>query len=345
MDRDPGTPTSTPRQDAGREPSHRRRPLRTLQDARKHRLAGDPAGWIHRARRMRAAQQRAVCRPTRSATPWPSCGATCPAAPTLVISEYRGLTVKEIAEIRRALRKQNVTYRVVKNRLMRIAAEQEGNPGVAPLLRGPSRDRLRDRATRRLVAKDGPRGRPTLQAREGHGRRRGRRRPSMPTGVTRLATLPSRDVLLAQLGGAFAAPGHAGRRAAVREPAQPRPCARPAAGAEGAAPRPERSEPVRKPARPPRATIARSHESHGHPHPGRAARRDRRHDRSSSSPTSSRSSRTKFGVTAAAPVAGRRRRRPPPPRPSRSPRSRPSSPPSSPRSARTRSRSSRSCAS
>ena len=30
---------------------------------------------------------------------------------TLIVSEYRGLTVKEIAEIRRALRKQDVSYR------------------------------------------------------------------------------------------------------------------------------------------------------------------------------------------------------------------------------------------
>ena len=43
-------------------------------------------------------------------------------ARTLIVSEYRGLKVKEIAEIRRALRKQDVTYRVVKNRLLRIAA-------------------------------------------------------------------------------------------------------------------------------------------------------------------------------------------------------------------------------
>ena len=43
---------------------------------------------------------------------------------TMIVSEYRGLTVKEIAEIRRALRKQDVTYRVVKNRLMRIAATE-----------------------------------------------------------------------------------------------------------------------------------------------------------------------------------------------------------------------------
>ena len=49
---------------------------------------------------------------------------------TLIVSEYRGLTVKEIAEIRRALRKQDVTYRVVKNRLMRIAAERLGRRGA-----------------------------------------------------------------------------------------------------------------------------------------------------------------------------------------------------------------------
>ena len=42
---------------------------------------------------------------------------------TLIVSEYRGLKVKEIAEIRRALARQDVRYRVVKNRLMRIAAE------------------------------------------------------------------------------------------------------------------------------------------------------------------------------------------------------------------------------
>ena len=64
----------------------------------------------------------------------------------MIVSEYRGLTVKEISEIRRALRKQNVTYRVVKNRLMRIAAAGQrcGRcPRAAP--RGPDGDRLRYR--------------------------------------------------------------------------------------------------------------------------------------------------------------------------------------------------------
>ena len=58
--------------------------------------------------------------------------------PTLIVSEYRGLSVSELAEIRRSLRKQNVTYRVVKNRLMRIAANDAGVEALSPMLTGPS---------------------------------------------------------------------------------------------------------------------------------------------------------------------------------------------------------------
>ena len=57
---------------------------------------------------------------------------------TLIVSEYRGLKVKEIAEIRRALRQQDVRYRVVKNRLMRIAAAGRVGDALNPLLIGPS---------------------------------------------------------------------------------------------------------------------------------------------------------------------------------------------------------------
>jgi large subunit ribosomal protein L10 len=39
---------------------------------------------------------------------------------TMIVSEYRGLRVSELGEIRKSLRKQNVTYHVVKNRLMKI---------------------------------------------------------------------------------------------------------------------------------------------------------------------------------------------------------------------------------
>lgn len=97
-----------------------------------------------------------------------------------------------------------MTYRVVKNRLMRIAAEQEGNPGIAALLRGPSAVAF-GTGNEALVAKtvlDAVR--PYKLVKVTGGVVGGK---SMDLdGVARLATLPSRDVLLAQLGGAFGAP-------------------------------------------------------------------------------------------------------------------------------------------
>jgi len=57
---------------------------------------------------------------------------------TLIVSEYRGLTVREIGEIRRSLRKQDVAYRVVKNRLMKIAAADASRSALDELLIGPT---------------------------------------------------------------------------------------------------------------------------------------------------------------------------------------------------------------
>ena len=56
----------------------------------------------------------------------------------LIVSEYRGLTVTEIADIRRALRQRDVSYRVVKNRLLKIAAADTTGPALEPLLKGPT---------------------------------------------------------------------------------------------------------------------------------------------------------------------------------------------------------------
>jgi large subunit ribosomal protein L10 len=56
----------------------------------------------------------------------------------MIVSEYRGLKVSELGAIRRELRKSNVTYHVVKNRLMKIAATEAGNDSVNALLTGPS---------------------------------------------------------------------------------------------------------------------------------------------------------------------------------------------------------------
>jgi large subunit ribosomal protein L10 len=122
---------------------------------------------------------------------------------TLIVSEYRGLTVKEIAEIRRSLRKQDVTYRVIKNRLMKIAAADTVGTALDSLLVGPTAIAFGDDegATAKAVIDA---MRPYKQVRI-TGALLGQRAID-GDGVSRLAALPSREVLLAQLAGAFAAP-------------------------------------------------------------------------------------------------------------------------------------------
>jgi large subunit ribosomal protein L10 len=125
-------------------------------------------------------------------------------ARTMIVSEYRGLTVKEIAEIRRALRKQDVTYRVVKNRLMRIAAEDSVGEALGPLLNGPTAIAFgTDEAGTAKAVIDATR--PYNRVVRITGGVLGDRAIDADA-VTRLATLPSREVLLAKLAGGMQAP-------------------------------------------------------------------------------------------------------------------------------------------
>jgi large subunit ribosomal protein L10 len=122
---------------------------------------------------------------------------------TLIVSEYRGLTVKEIAEIRRSLRKQDVTYKVVKNRLFKIAASDTRGSALDGLLVGPTAIAFgTDEAGTAKAVIDAMR--PYKQVRITGGMLGDR--AISAEGVTRLATLPPREVLLSQLAGAFAAP-------------------------------------------------------------------------------------------------------------------------------------------
>jgi large subunit ribosomal protein L10 len=122
---------------------------------------------------------------------------------TLIVSEYRGLSVKEIGEIRRSLRKQDVTYKVVKNRLLRIAASETLGSALDGLLKGPTAIAFgTDEARTAKAVLDAVR--PYKQVRITGGLL-GTRTISAE-GVTTLATLPAREVLLAQVAGAIAAP-------------------------------------------------------------------------------------------------------------------------------------------
>lgn len=121
-----------------------------------------------------------------------------------IVSDYRGLTVSEISAIRRSLREQGIPFRVVKNRLMKIAAEQAGVPELAPLLQGPSAIAFGrgDETTTAKTFLDVTRRYRTVAVRGAilAGRR------IDAAEVNRLATLPSRDVLLATLAGTMQSP-------------------------------------------------------------------------------------------------------------------------------------------
>ena len=126
------------------------------------------------------------------------------ASRAMIVSEYRGLTVREISEIRRALRKQDVTYRVVKNRLMRIAAQDNAAAeALSPLLVGPTAIAFgTDEAATAKAVLDATRPYKIVKITGGVLGSRA----IDASSVTRLAALPSREVLLAEAVGAIVAP-------------------------------------------------------------------------------------------------------------------------------------------
>ena len=56
----------------------------------------------------------------------------------VIATDYRGLSVSEMAALRQKLREQGIEYRVVKNTLANFAAAAAGRPNLSELLRGPT---------------------------------------------------------------------------------------------------------------------------------------------------------------------------------------------------------------
>ena len=119
-----------------------------------------------------------------------------------VLTEYRGLTVKQLQELRRSLG-ENASYAVVKNTLTKLAAREAGVDAFDDLLVGPSAiafikgdvveaaKGLRDfaKANDPLVIKGGVLDGKSLDADE----------------IKKMADLESREVLLAKLAGGMKA--------------------------------------------------------------------------------------------------------------------------------------------
>jgi large subunit ribosomal protein L10 len=167
-----------------------------------NRLAGSrPAA----TRRLRAAIPRRLDMPTEAKRETVAqLTEEARSASAMIVSEYRGLKVSEIGEIRRSLRKQNVTYHVVKNRLMKIAARDAGVETLGILLEGPTAVAFvrGDEAAAAKAVLDAVRPYRLVKV---TGAVLGTRVIDAD-GVVRLSQLPGRDVLMAQVVGAIAAP-------------------------------------------------------------------------------------------------------------------------------------------
>jgi large subunit ribosomal protein L10 len=121
-----------------------------------------------------------------------------------VLTEYRGLTVADLAELRQELTNAGGDYKVYKNTLVRLAVADGPQAEIRDMLTGPTAiafvqgdvsavaKALRDFAKNNpnLVVKGGVVGAGVLSA----------------SDINVLADLPPRDTLLAQFAGALAAP-------------------------------------------------------------------------------------------------------------------------------------------
>ncbi|HEX3981021.1 MAG TPA: 50S ribosomal protein L10 [Acidimicrobiales bacterium] len=121
-----------------------------------------------------------------------------------VLTEYRGLTVSELAELRRELTAAGGDYKIYKNTLVRLAVSDGPQAALHDLLTGPTAiafvqgdvsavaKALRDfaKGNPNLVVKGGMVGTGVLS----------------PSDIEVLADLPSKDTLLAQFAGALSAP-------------------------------------------------------------------------------------------------------------------------------------------
>ena len=126
------------------------------------------------------------------------------AAEAVLITEYRGLSVGQLANLRNTLRPAGAEYKVYKNTLVRRAAEEAGVSGLSDQLIGPTAVAFvtGDIAAAAKALRDYAKTNPLLVIKGGalNGK------VLSDTDVQALADLPSRDVLLAQLAGAFQAP-------------------------------------------------------------------------------------------------------------------------------------------
>lgn len=125
-------------------------------------------------------------------------------AKAMVFADYRGLTVEQDTELRSALRKAGVEYKVVKNTLTRFAAKENGLDGLDGVLNGPTAMAVSDSdpvAPAKILSEYAKKyDKLELKAGVVEGK------IIDVEGIKFLAELPSREVLVARVLGGLNAP-------------------------------------------------------------------------------------------------------------------------------------------
>jgi large subunit ribosomal protein L10 len=125
-------------------------------------------------------------------------------ATSVILSDFRGLTFDQLVSLRTALREKGAEFRIVKNTLTRIAAKELGFNGLTDFLAGPTAIAFsyEDPIVAAKILADFARKNKTFVIKG--GLLEGRVVDQAELKV--ISSLPSRDVLLARLAGAFKAP-------------------------------------------------------------------------------------------------------------------------------------------
>jgi large subunit ribosomal protein L10 len=126
-------------------------------------------------------------------------------SPAIFLTDFTGLDVKSMTVLREELRKSGAEYVVVKNRLVRLALEETGFPDISDWLNGP---------TGVVIGHSGPveAAKTVADFQKSHDDRPVFKVAVLensvldPSQIDRLAKLPSKEALLAQLAGALEAP-------------------------------------------------------------------------------------------------------------------------------------------
>jgi large subunit ribosomal protein L10 len=123
---------------------------------------------------------------------------------TAVITEYRGLTVQQLSELRKQLKAAQSEYKVVKNRLARLAVKELALDSLATHFRGPTGlvFTAKDPVPMAKALQTFVRANPALTIKVGlvEGK------VVQPAELKALADLPSKEALRAQLVGALQGP-------------------------------------------------------------------------------------------------------------------------------------------